>query len=291
MEGFYRSIPEPLRAMSLKSPWGYKGGRRVEREGNALMMGSESPVQQQRERAIPVYTLFCSTLFPFFYLFIFFYIISFLLGFPLISFSSSYLPCFLLCSSYSDFFFFYLLTLLVDMAPIIHGQHESRLSFHGNNLWTELWADIINAILPIPTQSTMSGPRSRKMIHNRIEPLDSGVLVHHHNHNHMQQECMFDESSKFQTEYVSFPRLAEEDLIQGGEDDDQEERGGGRGLNERSAIQSQTSNNIMNASRTQRPRQEELQEQQKRTVVNTITQSQISDGGSRRSLLGSSWMF
>ncbi|KAI8143686.1 hypothetical protein BJV82DRAFT_668730 [Fennellomyces sp. T-0311] len=130
------------------------------------------------------------------------------------------------------------------MAPILHGQHESRLSFHGNNLWTDLWTDLINAIRPIPAPPS----RSRKIMHNRIEPLETIV--------HQQQDAIF-ESSKFQTEYVSFPRLAEEDQLQ--DEDSQDERAA-------------------------------LQPPADQPPTKAATQRRISDGGSRRRLLGSSWI-
>ncbi|KAL1935267.1 hypothetical protein VTP01DRAFT_4407 [Rhizomucor pusillus] len=66
------------------------------------------------------------------------------------------------------------------MAPILH---EARM-FH-DTLWTELWSDILHAIHYRRRRSTPSRRHSK-----RIVPL---------------------EQSKFQVEYVSFPKLQDED--------------------------------------------------------------------------------
>ncbi|KAI7853680.1 hypothetical protein BDC45DRAFT_510807 [Circinella umbellata] len=171
------------------------------------------------------------------------------------------------------------------MTPILHDHHESRLSFHANNLWTELWADLINAFRPI---STSSSSRSRKIIHNRIEPLVEDTVIHvvHHHHHCEQEETPF-ESSKFQLEYVSFPRLAEEDqlLKNDYEDDDEDDYDNNEQNNKHT-------NDTIYKSKTHY----HLQEQQDKLENNSnndtiISQRRFSEGGSRRRLLGSSWMF
>ena len=172
------------------------------------------------------------------------------------------------------------------MTPILHDHHESRLSFHANNLWTELWADLINAFRPIPTSSSS---KPRKMIHNRIEPLveNNIIHVHHHHHHHEQEENPF-ESSKFQLEYVSFPRLAEEDQLLKDDYDDYDDE-------DEDDDDNTSSSDTIHKSKTHH----HLQEQQIQTENNNnnnngntiINQRRFSEGGSRRRLLGSSWMF
>ncbi|KAJ8653687.1 hypothetical protein O0I10_010609 [Lichtheimia ornata] len=148
------------------------------------------------------------------------------------------------------------------MAPILL---ETRSTFlnnsnnNNNNLWQGLWSDIINAIRPTTT-SPSSRTRRSTTTTNKVEPLDS-VTFSQPTTTQQQQSFM---DSKFQLEYVSFPRLAEEEKDHSGDDDGEEDD---------QAEKMPTTTTTLNEAKIQ-PRK-----------------SCSSVGGSRRRLLGSPWMF
>ncbi|CDH58417.1 predicted protein [Lichtheimia corymbifera JMRC:FSU:9682] len=128
------------------------------------------------------------------------------------------------------------------MAPILL---ETRSTFlnnntNNNNLWQGLWSDIINAIRPTTTTPSSRTRRSTTTV-NKQSFMDS----------------------KFQLEYVSFPRLAEEEKDHAGDDDEEDNQ----------AEKMTTTTTTLNEAKIQ-PRK-----------------SCSSVGGSRRRLLGSPWMF
>lgn len=145
------------------------------------------------------------------------------------------------------------------MAPILL---ETRSTFlnnntNNNNLWQGLWSDIINAIRPTTTTPSSRTRRSTTTV-NKVEPLDSVTFSQPTT---QQQQSFMD--SKFQLEYVSFPRLAEEEKDHAGDDDEEDNQ----------AEKMTTTTTTLNEAKIQ-PRK-----------------SCSSVGGSRRRLLGSPWMF
>lgn len=146
--------------------------------------------------------------------------------------------------------------LSLNMAPVLLETRSAFLNSNNNNsnLWQGLWSDIINAIRPT-TPSTR--PRRNPTTTNKIEPLDSVTFTHHHSTTQQQQQLFMD--SKFQLEYVSFPRLAEEEKDHSDDNDEEDDQAEKTTTLDKAKMQSR--------------------------------KSCSSVGGSRRRLLGSPWMF
>ncbi|KAI7885680.1 hypothetical protein K492DRAFT_190847 [Lichtheimia hyalospora FSU 10163] len=138
------------------------------------------------------------------------------------------------------------------MAPILLETRSTFLNNNNtntnNNLWQGLWSDIINAIRPTPSSRT----RRSTTTANKVEPLESVTFSQPTT---QQQQLFMD--SKFQLEYVSFPRLAEEEKEHSDDEED-----------------------------------DPVEKTKTLDEANIPSRKSCSSvGGSRRRLLGSPWMF
>ncbi|KAI9311389.1 hypothetical protein BX666DRAFT_2032133 [Dichotomocladium elegans] len=146
------------------------------------------------------------------------------------------------------------------MAPVVLFESHSS-SYNGTQPWAGLWNDILNALRHHP-------PRTSPGRINKIEPLKSDLISPSRTPTPALMPLSQPEpdllDSKFQVEYVSFPRLVEDEAISKDED------------------------TTTTAYTHDKLKKVVSQRQEDRS---TIPSTPNNLGGSRRRLLGTPWMF
>lgn len=84
------------------------------------------------------------------------------------------------------------------MAPILLHGHQFARPTYQNNVWAELWTDLVNAIHLGPSARTRNN-------NNPLEMQESSIML-------ASQQQRQQELTRFEAEYVSFPKLEEEQL-------------------------------------------------------------------------------